>query len=135
MLLSILHSCLIQYSTEDEVSISLEKNSTTTPLFECGALPRRHPPRGAYLEENLHSPLLSPWESESSIYHIPTTFYDAIETIFAYILPYTSVPVFTLVFLMRLLHFEGQGSSNTHQQHEQQRLLCKQRLTNIAEQL
>lgn len=93
------------------------------------------PPRGgAYLEENLHSPLLSPWESESSIYHIPTTFYDAIETIFAYILPYTSVPVFTLVFLMRLLHFEGQGS-NTHQQHEQQRLLCKQRLTNIAEQL
>ena len=42
MLLSILHSCLIQYSTEDEVSISLEKNSTTTPLFECGALPRRH---------------------------------------------------------------------------------------------
>ena len=133
MLLSILHSCLIQYSTEDEVSISLEKNSTTTPLFECGALPRRHR-AAAHIWKKTYIHLVYLHGKVKVLYTTSLPHSMMPLKPFLPTLPYTSVPVFTLVFLLGLLHFEGQGS-NTHQQHEQQRLLCKQRLTNIAEQL
>ena len=75
-------------------------------------------------KKNLHS-LLSPWESETSTiphpYYHTTTFYDAIETI-------SVVPLFTLLFLLGLFYILKVKAAIG-------RLLCKQRLTNIAEQL
>ena len=92
--------------------------------------------RSAYLGGKTYY-ILSPWESETSIYHIPTTFYDAIETI----LPSTTsvsqfLPsYFSWVFYILKVN-KAVRISNTNNREEQcGRLLGKQRLTNIAEQL